>query len=69
MTLRETKLPGVFEIHLERQPDERVFCSRPSATREFESNGLNPSLVDETASRSDGQLGLTWALVSTTLVP
>ncbi len=45
MTFHETKLKGVFEIHLERKPDERGFFARSWCQKEFESNGLNPKLV------------------------
>jgi dTDP-4-dehydrorhamnose 3,5-epimerase len=45
MTFHETKLPGVFEIHLEPKPDERGFFARSWCQKEFESHGLNPKLV------------------------
>ena len=45
MTFHETKLPGVFEIHVELKPDERGFFARAWCKKEFESNGLNASLV------------------------
>ena len=45
MTFHETKLPGVFEIHLEPRGDERGFFARSWCQREFEQHGLNPSIV------------------------
>lgn len=45
MTFHVTKLPGVFEIHVEPQPDERGFFARSWRQKEFESNKLNPNLV------------------------
>lgn len=45
MIFRETKLPGVFEIHLEPRFDERGFFARCWCQLEFESNRLNPKLV------------------------
>jgi dTDP-4-dehydrorhamnose 3,5-epimerase len=45
MTFHETKLPGVFEIHLEPKPDERGYFARTWCQREFEEHGLNPKLV------------------------
>jgi dTDP-4-dehydrorhamnose 3,5-epimerase len=45
MNFHETKLPGVFEIHLDPKPDERGFFARSWCQREFEEHGLNPSLV------------------------
>jgi dTDP-4-dehydrorhamnose 3,5-epimerase len=42
MTFQETKLPGVFEIHLEPMGDERGFFARSWCQREFEGQGLNP---------------------------
>ena len=41
MTFHETKLPGVFEIHLEPLPDERGFFARCWCQEEFENMGLN----------------------------
>jgi dTDP-4-dehydrorhamnose 3,5-epimerase len=41
MIFQETKLPGVFEIHLEPQYDERGFFARCWCREEFESMGLN----------------------------
>lgn len=45
MTFHKTKLPGVFEIHLEPTSDDRGFFARSWCQREFESHGLNPRLV------------------------
>ena len=45
MTFHETKLPGVFEIHLEPNCDERGFFARTWCEREFKSHGLNPAVV------------------------
>jgi dTDP-4-dehydrorhamnose 3,5-epimerase len=45
MTFHETSLAGVFEIRLERMADERGFFARTWCQREFETQGLNPRLV------------------------
>ncbi len=45
MRYHETNLPGVFEIHLERHPDDRGFFARSWCQKEFEAQGLNPRLV------------------------
>jgi dTDP-4-dehydrorhamnose 3,5-epimerase len=45
MIFQETKLPGVFEIRIERMQDERGFFARSWCRKEFEVHGLNPSLV------------------------
>lgn len=45
MTFQETKLHGVFEIHLEPHLDERGFFARSWCQKEFENHGLNPRLV------------------------
>lgn len=45
MLFRKTKLPGVFEIHIESKPDERGFFARTWCQKEFESQGLNSKLV------------------------
>jgi dTDP-4-dehydrorhamnose 3,5-epimerase len=45
MIFHETKLPGVFEIHVDPRPDERGFLARSWCQKEFESNGLNPKLM------------------------
>lgn len=45
MTFHETKLPGVFEIHLQPIADERGFFARSWCQKEFAANGLNSQLV------------------------
>jgi dTDP-4-dehydrorhamnose 3,5-epimerase len=45
MIFRETKLPGVFEVHLQLAADERGFFARTWCQREFKAHGLNPRLV------------------------
>jgi dTDP-4-dehydrorhamnose 3,5-epimerase len=45
MIFGETKLPGVFEIHLELKADERGFFARTWCQKEFEAHGLNTSLA------------------------
>ncbi|HTS07791.1 MAG TPA: dTDP-4-dehydrorhamnose 3,5-epimerase [Candidatus Eisenbacteria bacterium] len=45
MTFHETKLPGVFEIHLEPKCDERGFFARSWCKKEFEAQGLNTRLA------------------------
>jgi dTDP-4-dehydrorhamnose 3,5-epimerase len=45
MIFHETKLPGVYEIHLEPMTDERGFFARSWCQKEFENHGLNPKLV------------------------
>ena len=45
MTFHETKLPGVFEIHLDPKTDERGFFARAWCQKEFETQGLNARLV------------------------
>ena len=45
MIFCETKLPGVFEIHVEPKPDERGFFARTWCQKEFEDHGLNAKLV------------------------
>jgi dTDP-4-dehydrorhamnose 3,5-epimerase len=45
MKFRETKIPGVFEIHPELVRDERGFFARTWCQREFEAHQLNPRLV------------------------
>jgi dTDP-4-dehydrorhamnose 3,5-epimerase len=45
MIFHETKLPGVFEIHLEAKIDERGFFARTWCQQEFEAQGLNGRLV------------------------
>ena len=45
MLFHETKLPGVFEIHLEPHSDDRGFFARSWCQKEFEAHGLNPKLL------------------------
>ncbi|HKW64935.1 MAG TPA: dTDP-4-dehydrorhamnose 3,5-epimerase [Candidatus Acidoferrum sp.] len=45
MEFLKTKLPGVFEIHIEAKPDERGFFARTWCQNEFESEGLAGTLV------------------------
>jgi len=45
MLFYETKLPDVFEIHLEPHSDDRGFFARSWCQKEFEAHGLNPRLV------------------------
>jgi dTDP-4-dehydrorhamnose 3,5-epimerase len=45
MIFQETKLKGVFEIHLEPKADDRGFFARSFCRQEFEQHGLNPVTV------------------------
>ena len=45
MVFLETKLPGVFEVHIEAKPDERGFFARTWCRKEFEAQGLAANLV------------------------
>ena len=45
MTFQETKLSGVFEIHLEPAHDSRGFFARSWCQKEFENRGLDPRVV------------------------
>ena len=45
MIFQETKLPGVFEIHLDPVHDTRGFFARSWCQKEFENHGLNPKVV------------------------
>ncbi len=45
MKFHATKLPGVFEIHLEPMRDERGFFARTWCRSEFEEHGLESALV------------------------
>jgi dTDP-4-dehydrorhamnose 3,5-epimerase len=45
MDYYETKLPGVFEIRIAPQHDERGFFARTWCQREFEEHGLSSRLV------------------------
>ena len=45
MTFHDTKLPGVFEIHIEPNSDERGFFARSWCQKEFGDHGLSSNLV------------------------
>src|SRR5262245_13569578 len=45
MIFHETKLQGVFEIHPDPKTDERGFFARSWCRKEFETNGLNPTIA------------------------
>lgn len=45
MLFHETKIPGVFEIHLDPHRDDRGFFARSWCPKEFEAHGLNPRLA------------------------
>ncbi len=45
MIFLKTTLPGVLEIHLEPQADDRGFFARCWCQKEWEDNGLNPRIV------------------------
>lgn len=45
MEFLKTKLPGVFEIHIQTKPDERGFFARTWCQKEFEAQGLAGKLV------------------------
>lgn len=45
MTFREMTLPGVWEINIEPECDERGFFARAWCRNEFESMGLNPAVA------------------------
>ena len=45
MIFIESKLSGVFEIHIEPKRDERGFFARTWCQRDFEAHALNPRLV------------------------
>ena len=45
MQFLETRLNGVFEVHIEPHTDGRGFFARSWCQREFESHGLNPKLT------------------------
>ena len=45
MIFHETKIPGVFEIHIEPLEDERGFFARTWCREEFKRHGLNPELA------------------------
>jgi dTDP-4-dehydrorhamnose 3,5-epimerase len=44
MIFRETRLPEIFEIHLEPNCDERGFFARTWCEKEFKKHGLNPAV-------------------------
>ena len=44
MKFNDTKISGVFEVHLDCKSDERGFFARSWCQREFEERGLNPNL-------------------------
>lgn len=50
MEFLKTKLPGVFEIHIEAKPDERGFFARTWCQQKFESEGLVGKLVQASLS-------------------
>lgn len=50
MNFYETRLPGVFEIHLECSGDEPEFLAHCWCKKEFERHGLNPELVQGSVS-------------------
>lgn len=45
MTFLETRIPGVFEINVERKGDERGFFARTWCRKEFEDRGLDAKMV------------------------
>jgi dTDP-4-dehydrorhamnose 3,5-epimerase len=45
MKFHDTKIPGVFEIHLEARVDERGFFARSWCQKEFQQHGLKDYLV------------------------
>lgn len=45
MIFREQSLPGVFEIGIEPNRDDRGFFARSWCQQEFETHGLNPGFV------------------------
>ncbi len=53
MIFHETKLKGVFEIHIEPHQDDRGFFARSWCQKEFEDHGLNARLVQCNISRND----------------
>ena len=52
MKFHETKLSGVFEVHLEPTIDERGFFARTWCRQEFEERGLNPRLAQCSVSQN-----------------
>jgi len=45
MVFLETKLPGLFEIHIDARPDDRGFFARTWCQEEFTSRGLSGKVV------------------------
>src|SRR5215813_996341 len=45
MVFLETKLPGLFEIHIDARPDDRGFFARTWCQEEFTSCGLSGKVV------------------------
>jgi dTDP-4-dehydrorhamnose 3,5-epimerase len=63
MIFKETELPGVFVVELERHADERGFFARTWCAREFAEHGLGAELVQANVSfnRRAGTLrGMHW---------
>lgn len=52
MIFNETKIPGVFEIELDRKGDDRGFFARMWCQREFEEHGLTAQVVQTNVSFS-----------------
>jgi dTDP-4-dehydrorhamnose 3,5-epimerase len=50
MTFCETELQGVFQIHVERKPDERGFFARCWDQQEWEARGLDSRMVQTSIS-------------------
>lgn len=55
MIFQETKLPGVFEIQVEAQTDERGFFARTWCQKEFEAHGLDIKVVQCSVSFNIGK--------------
>ena len=45
MKFEETKLPGIFEIHIEPKADDRGFFARSWCRKEFEAHGLDARMA------------------------
>jgi dTDP-4-dehydrorhamnose 3,5-epimerase len=52
MTFTSIGLPGAFRIDAARHDDERGFFARTWCTREFETHGLNPRVVQTSVSQN-----------------
>jgi dTDP-4-dehydrorhamnose 3,5-epimerase len=50
MIFREHKLPGVFEVKIEPNRDDRGFFARSWCQKEFETHGLSPKFVQSNIS-------------------